>query len=150
MRTRLSGAIVLLLLLCACAAVSGPHQGSAVARDYLSGDFGALAGEWVVSSIQGGPANAGAPITLSVNAKGEFAGSAGCNRYFGKFEPADGKLGSGPIGSTMMACEEALMQLEYLYLGLLPRVTGIASEDGRMFLLDQDSQTVLELSKPGH
>jgi len=123
------------------AAKAGTSTRSAV----QDGDFSTLAGEWVVGSLEGGPGDAGSPITMSLNTTGEFAGSAGCNRYFGRYEWAEGKLGSGPVGSTMMACEESIMALEYLYLGLLPKVAHINRTDGRLQLLDEQGQVLVEM-----
>lgn len=108
-------------------------------------DFSALAGEWVVSLLESGPQDAGSPITMSLKTTGEFAGSAGCNRYFGKFVWAEGKLGSGPVGSTMMACEESVMAMEHLYLGLLPRVARLNKTDGRLQLLDDQGLVLAEM-----
>ena len=108
-------------------------------------DFSTLAGEWAVIRLESGPGDAGSPITMSLKTTGEFSGSAGCNRYFGRFSWAEGKLGSGPVGSTMMACEESIMALEYLYLGLLPRVAHINRTDGRLQLLDEQDQVLVEM-----
>ena len=109
------------------------------------GDFSTLSGEWVASSLEGGPGDVGSPITMTLKTTGEFAGSAGCNRYFGRFVWAEGKLGSGPVGSTMMACEESIMAQEYLYLGLLPRVAHINKTDGRLQLLDEQDLVLVEM-----
>ena len=108
-------------------------------------DFSTLAGEWVVSSLQSGSVEAGSSITMSLKTTGEFAGSAGCNRYFGKFVWAEGRLGSGPVGSTMMACEESRMAQEHRYLGLLPKVTQVSRADGRLQLLDNQDRVLVEM-----
>jgi heat shock protein HslJ len=108
-------------------------------------DFSTLAGAWVLSGLEGGSADADSPITMALTETGEFSGSAGCNRYFGKFVWTEGKLGSGLIGSTMMACEEPTMALEQLYLGLLPRVAHIIKTDGRLQLLGEQDQVLVEM-----
>ena len=47
-------------------------------------------------------------------------GSAGCNRYFGRFlTPGGDSLVLGQAGSTMMACPEPAMTQEYRYLQAL-------------------------------
>jgi heat shock protein HslJ len=149
MRAGLLETSLVMLMLCGCAGQAESLQADAAsgagARGYLAGDFSALEGEWVVSKVEGGPGDAGAPITLSLKANGEFAGSAGCNRYFGKFSPAEGKLVTGPMGATRMACEGSLMTMEDRYLALLSRVTRIDKAGERLLLKDQDTQVLLEL-----
>lgn len=107
--------------------------------------FSSVAGEWMVSRLESGPGDAGSPITMSLRSTGEFAGSAGCNRYFGKFVWEEGKLASGPVGSTMMACEESVMAMESIYLGLLPRVARVSRTDEWLQLLDDQGLVLAEM-----
>lgn len=54
------------------------------------------------------------------SAKGQVAGSAGVNRYFGGYELKDNKLSiPGPLASTMMAGPQPLMDQETEYLTAL-------------------------------
>ena len=51
---------------------------------------------------------------------GQASGSAGCNQYFGGYELSGSKLSiPGPLGSTMMACPEDIMEQERVYLQAL-------------------------------
>ena len=51
---------------------------------------------------------------------GQVVGSAGCNQYFGGYELSGGNLTvPGPLGSTMMACPEDVMNQEFAYLQAL-------------------------------
>ncbi len=60
-------------------------------------------------------------ITIEFKSEeGKFAGSGGCNSYFGGYELKGSKLTlPGPIGSTMMACPEPIMDQEQEYFKLL-------------------------------
>ena len=54
------------------------------------------------------------------NAEGKIAGSGGCNSYFGGYEINKNELTIiPPIGSTMMACPEPVMDQEKEYFKLL-------------------------------
>ncbi len=67
---------------------------------------------------------------------GQVTGSGGCNNYFaGYTSNDDGDLTiDGPIGATMMACENGAAQ-EAAYLSALETVTGWAlTEEGRLEL----------------
>ena len=45
------------------------------------------------------------------SAEGQVGGSAGCNNYFGGYEINNNELTiNPPIGSTMMACPEPIME----------------------------------------
>ena len=49
-----------------------------------------------------------------------MAGSAGCNRYFGRADAVTGRMRIGPLGSTLMACEaNGVMTQEQRFLELL-------------------------------
>lgn len=67
------------------------------------------------------PVLPGADITARFSvADGKITGSAGCNTYFASFtEEAGRALTVGPAGSTMMACDEAIMNQETAFLSTL-------------------------------
>jgi heat shock protein HslJ len=67
---------------------------------------------------------------------GQVSGSGGCNNYFTPYESTDdGSISiSGPIGSTMMACEGS-MEAEGTYFAALETVTSWSlNEEGRLEL----------------
>ena len=64
-----------------------------------------------------------------------LSGSGGCNNYFTSYDSTDdgGLTINGPIGSTMMACEN--METESAYFAALETVNGwSAHEEGRLEL----------------
>lgn len=97
-----------------------PHPQALTLRlgeEELSGCGGAplslLTGpEWVVEDLQGKGIIDNSHMTLQVGTGGQVAGSGGCNRYFGNLTLSGEGLRIGPLGSTMMACAEALMEQE--------------------------------------
>jgi heat shock protein HslJ len=99
-----------LLVLAACGA-SGSGQGGG----------GDLTGKvWALSELAGKSLVPGSGITAEFSSTGEVSGSAGCNRYSGKYTVSgDSITFSSPMASTMMMCEQAVMDQESAYLKAL-------------------------------
>lgn len=128
----------------------GPARdsGSTAAEDEV-----ALVGtEWVLQALGSPGEEAEAvedvTVTLTFGADSTFAGSAGCNRYFGRFliQGRD-SLSLGPAGSTMMACPEPIMTQEYRYLQSLSGVARYRLTDAGLTLEDE-SGPVLRFDRP--
>ncbi len=64
----------------------------------------------------------------SATGPGELNGFAGCNTYFGSFETDGNSLTIGDLGSTMMACEEGIMDQEAQYLSALEAANSYSIE----------------------
>jgi heat shock protein HslJ len=83
-------------------------------------------------------------ITLEFGDDGQAKGNAGCNGYFGTYTAEGGVFKIGPpVGSTMMACEEPLMDQELAYLRILEAATAYESVDDRLHLSTPDGQTLI-------
>jgi heat shock protein HslJ len=80
--------------------------------------------------------------TLEFIEAGRVAGRGGCNRFFGSVEIAGESIRFGQMGSTRMACVEALMNQEGKYFKAL----GAAER----YVLNGDELLVYstELAKP--
>jgi len=114
-----------------------------------------LAGsEWVLQAF--GPEDedlvADSPtITVTFGADSTFAGSAGCNHYFGRFlTPGGDSLAMGEAGSTMMACPEPAMTQEYRYLQALGEVGSYRMVAGELVLLNGDGQLLRFVRGPAN
>ena len=57
-------------------------------------------------------------------AGGTVSGNSGCNSYSGPMNTAEGAFALGPFASTMMACEQSIMDQEAAYLAALAAATG--------------------------
>ena len=108
-------------------------------------DFSVLAGSWRLAVLEGQAWEGEPEVTMILSDTGRFSGTGGCNRYFGVFKLLEGKLSSGPVGSTMMACEQPAMDIEYRYLGLLEKVTRITRSDSLLHLLDEEGHELMQL-----
>ena len=108
---------------------------------------GSLAGtSWTLASYgdRGNPTpvQAGTTIDLAFDDAGKASGGAGCNRYFASYTAKQGHLTMGPAGSTMMACEQAVMQQETTYLQLLGAATTYELAGDRLQLTSPDGQVL--------
>lgn len=83
-------------------------------------------GSWTLESGKGPEGDfkplADEPVTLDITSDGSFSGTSGCNNIFGTMTIDAGTIEMGPIGQTMMACEEAAMELETKYTQALDSV----------------------------
>jgi heat shock protein HslJ len=67
------------------------------------------------------------------SAEGEIAGSGGCNSYFGGYEINKNELTIiPPIGSTMMACPEPIMDQEQEYFKLIETTETFQIQNGKL------------------
>jgi heat shock protein HslJ len=63
------------------------------------------------------------------------SGSSGCNTYFATAQaPGPGRLGFNAMGTTRMACEGPVMEIEREYLRTLAAATGYSFLAGRLAL----------------
>ncbi len=87
--------------------------------------------------------------TLTIEEGGKVHGLATLNRYFGQVTIGDsGHLAwSGPLGSTMMAGPEPLMDQETAFLQALQATRKLSLRDGRLVLEDDTGHTRLEFER---
>ncbi len=60
----------------------------------------------------------GTTVTAQFAEDGSLNGSAGCNNFFGSYEMNGEQIKIGPLGSTMMACEQGMNQEAILLAAL--------------------------------
>ena len=78
---------------------------------------------WRLVSIEGREAVPGVRVTAVFAADDRVAGSAGCNRYFGRAAAKGAQVEIGLLASTMMYCgAEGVMPQEQDYLGAMEKV----------------------------
>jgi heat shock protein HslJ len=69
-------------------------------------------------------------------------GRSGCNRYFGTYKADVSKISFGPLGSTRMACEEALMDQEMVFLDILQSAGSYAIEERTLKVVGSDDRVL--------
>ena len=88
------------------------------------GSSGVIAGpEWKLEDLLGGGIIDRSNVTLTLGPDGQASGSGGCNRFFGSWSVKGSALTLGKMGSTMMACDPALMNQEGKFLRSLETAT---------------------------
>ncbi len=88
----------------------------------------------------------GSEITLEFGL-GMVNGSSGCNTYNGPVQSVDGTLQIGPLATTMMACEESIMEQEIAYLEALQKVVNFSSEGENVVGKDDNGQVLLSFTE---
>ena len=75
--------------------------------------------EWLLEDLGGSGVIDNIQATLVFPEAGKIAGFGSCNRFFGPVEIHGDAMKIGPLGSTRMACPEAVMSQETKYLAAL-------------------------------
>ena len=109
-----AGVVALVAAGALVATVAGGGGGDDTANGMLPvGDLGQLAGPaWVVVNDGSAPAPVVGTVRLEVSPDGRVVAATGCNTVRGTGVLEDGRLVMGPLMSTRMACEPALMEQE--------------------------------------
>lgn len=102
--------------------------------------------DWSLKSLGGKPVVGGTTLSAAFSADERVSGSAGCNRYFGSARATNGSLSVGPLGSTMMACAQDVMEQEALYLAALQAATVYSIQGTELRLGLSENQVTLVFS----
>lgn len=102
--------------------------------------------DWVAEEIDGAAAHDKAKPTLQIGKDGKVSGHGGCNGFFGSAKVDGGKVTFGQIGSTQMACEQAVMDQEHKFHQALERAATFKIEQGKLVLTDKDGKDILRFA----
>jgi len=106
-------------------ALLGLVLGGCATRGPTTGLWGTA---WRLEDLGGAGVLDNVEATLEFPETGKVAGTASCNRFFGSAEIGGGTIKLSPLGTTRMACPEAVMNQEGKYLKAL--------EDAERFTVD--------------
>ena len=137
----LAGLTILVLAACdSTGATEGTTPEPASAAADLAGS------SWTLVSVGGAPVVEGSGARLAFDSSGNVSGSTGCNSVSGTYALDGPSLTFGPLATTRMACEEALMGQETAVLEALAGIAGWEIDaDGRLHLTG-GTELVLEPS----
>jgi heat shock protein HslJ len=119
MKTLALTSVAILLLLGGLACNQSQKSAKASPPVVPAGSFSLSGSEWLLEDLAGSGVIDQIQATLSFPEAGKVAGNASCNRFFGPAEISGKNIKLGPLGSTRMACPEAVMNQETKYLNAL-------------------------------
>lgn len=73
---------------------------------------------------------------------GKVNGFAGCNRFFGSYVATDKTIEIGPLGSTRMACDQAIMAAENEFLAAIQSATRYRTGADQLILTSEDGSSL--------
>jgi heat shock protein HslJ len=83
-----------------------------------------------------------AGVFVRFGGDGQIAGSAGCNRFTGRYALADDTIEIGPLAATQMACPEPVMARERLLFEALERARSFLRNRTELTLADQQGREI--------
>jgi heat shock protein HslJ len=98
---------------------------------------------WVLDSLNGATPVSGTTITVEFTDNGSVGGSGGCNRYSGQYSVSGGDIQiTQPMASTMMACEQAVMEQESAYFQALGTAKRFVVNGDQLTLNDEGGKAI--------
>lgn len=102
---------------------------------------------WRVIGIGGDPVLTDTKVTLALAGDGRATGTGGCNNFFAEAGFHTMPLFFGPVASTRMACEPAIMAQESAYFAALDTVVSYELAGNSLSLLNALAVPVIELTR---
>ena len=111
---------------------------------------GVLSGtKWKLEDL-GGTAVLDQPqATLEFPEEGRVAGQGSCNRFFGSVQLSGDSISFGALGSTRMACPEAVMAQESAYFKALQDAERYAIDGSSLLIYSRGTDKPLRFSRTG-
>jgi len=104
--------------------------------------------EWELEELNGRDALDDVSVTMTLGEDDDLFGSAGCNRYMGSWETGDdNELTLEPGGTSMMACDQPIMDQEAAFLEALAATTTFDLERDELELYNAEGKQVAEFQK---
>lgn len=85
------------------------------------------------------------PVTLDITAGGATSGVSACNSYAGQVDIDGDVVSFGEIASTLMACEEHIMEVEAAFQSALRSVESGSRSDSQLVLSGPDVELTFSL-----
>ena len=134
---------IAVLVLAACQSVTPtpvPPEAATPAHAAATGQAVDLAGSsWALSSVGGKLPLAGTEVTLEFGADGTAFGTDGCNRFnTGYTQDGSNLTFVQPMASTMMACDDAVMNQAAAVTAAMAETTGFLASESELILRNGD------------
>ena len=103
------------------------------------------ASSWRLVRLHGNTPVEGTSITAQFTSQNTVAGSAGCNRYSGRYQADEPEISIiPPFQMTMMACPEPVMQQEQDFMKTLQSSQRFTATESSLVLFDLDGNPAAE------
>jgi heat shock protein HslJ len=116
---------------------------------YAAGPANPLEGDWNVTGYNNGKHAVTTPMTgttlTATFTADSVSGSSGCNTYNGSYTLDGDALTIGPLATTRMACEPAIMDQETAFLAALAASTKVEQTGATVTLRNADGATQVTL-----
>jgi heat shock protein HslJ len=110
--------------------------------------FNLAGSEWLLEDLAGSGVIDNVQATLAFPEAGKVSGKGSCNRFFGAAEIAGDAIKLGPLGTTRMACPEAVMNQETKYLNALQAAERFEWKDPYLLLHSKGIEKPLRFTRP--
>jgi len=98
--------------------------------------------DWRAQNVNDVAINGTQPLTLRLQGK-QATGSAGCNSFSASYKIKAERIEFGPLTSTRMACEPALMEQETRFLAILAAARSYTRYgNGSLSLITPDGRAI--------
>lgn len=105
-----------------------------------SGTLNLAGTSWKLSSLNGSLPVAGTTVSLEFGVDGTLVGSDGCNRYATSYTQNNDNLTIAPTASTLMICEETVMNQTTAFSAALAATKIILGDDASLILKDSNGK----------
>lgn len=90
----------------------------------------------------------GTTLTLAFGTDGSASGSGGCNSFSGTYATDGDAITFGPLASTMMACDQAVMDQEVAYFAAIGASKSFKVSGGKLEMRDPGGALQVTAAKP--
>ena len=98
--------------------------------------------DWRAQDVNGVPVTGDRPPTLRLQGK-RATGNAGCNNFAGSYKLKSGRIEFGPVISTRMACDPAVMEQERRFISILAAARSFTRYgNGSLSLIAPDGRAI--------
>jgi heat shock protein HslJ len=109
--------------------------------------FSLSGSEWLLEDLGGHGVIDNVQATLTFPEAEKIGGNGSCNRFFGPSEISGDHIKIGPLGSTRMACPEAVMNQETKYLAALQAANHFEWKDPYLLVYSRGSEKPLRFTR---
>ena len=104
---------------------------------------------WSLQTLNVNQIPVGVLQTISFSAASTTTGNGGCNQFNGPYVVSGQSLRIGPLGTTSMACEEAVAAQEQAYLPALQSTTSFELTGNQLILRDGSGREIARFLRSG-